>query len=338
MLDINALKVLLEPVPDAAVGVVDATICLMNQAARDLVGDRTGERAGALLPQEVLEMDTCAIADTVIGGVRLCIQSASAGGVSLYYLSRAYDKGASPISGSERERGALFSELSTLMDAVRDVLLNLEGEHGAARTSASKALRSSCIVSRALVGGAAVEYIEKGDIVPQLERVSASSLGEEIVNTVRYFAQPKGIEVAYGGGKDVYGTFDVYWTEVALFNILSNCLIRIGSGGSLTLSVQGTPDRVTFTVDAAGPPSGEAGDEQGLRIARAIAALHGGTCIGNNAIEGESHFRVSLPVAETGDDGLRAAQLTYGKPDNMMVLTQLSAWLKADDYDPKLLD
>lgn len=102
----------------------------------------------------------------------------------------------------------------------------------------------------------------------------------------------------------------------AVRNLLANARRAAGPQGSVTLTLNETADRVTFTVRDSGPGlppelgerifepfvSGAGSSGLGLSVARQIAAMHGGGLSGGTHPQGGAEFVLSIPGAALGDE------------------------------------
>ena len=341
---ITSINKLLEPLPDAAVGVSGDKICLMNQAARDLLGDQTGKPAAEVLPADVLAMGGGAITDSVLAGQRMSVQSVEAEGLTLYYISRVYKRDISVLLDELRSRKPVLSAVSNLLGATRQVVLDLEDDpREELRMSASASMHMACQLARQLFIEETSEQISGPGIITNIQPTDVTELVRDLVSTIRYLARPRGIEVLFEGGYDearCEADVDVYWLEVALLNLISICLTRMagGEGSYLTLGVSCEAGTAVFSVDAQGPANPESeSDTRCFQLAVDIAKLHGGTCVSTLG-DGVSRFLLSVPVKSQLCDSPYAGRAIYGAPDMNLILVQLSDWLRNEDYDPRLLD
>ncbi|GGO36665.1 signal transduction histidine kinase [Deinococcus humi] len=102
----------------------------------------------------------------------------------------------------------------------------------------------------------------------------------------------------------------------AVRNLLANARRAAGADGSVTLTLDETADKVTFTVRDSGPGlppelgerifepfiSGAGSSGLGLSVSRQIAAMHGGSLSGGNHPQGGAEFVLSIPGAALGDE------------------------------------
>ena len=102
----------------------------------------------------------------------------------------------------------------------------------------------------------------------------------------------------------------------AIRNLLANARRAAGADGSVTLTLEETADRLTFTVRDSGPGlppelgerifepfiSGAGSSGLGLSVSRQIAAMHGGSLSGGNHPQGGAEFVLSIPGAALGDE------------------------------------
>lgn len=105
----------------------------------------------------------------------------------------------------------------------------------------------------------------------------------------------------------------------ALRNLLANARRAAGPDGTVTLTLNETPEQVTFTVRDSGPGlppdlgdrifepfvSGAGSSGLGLSVSRQIALAHGGNLTGSTAPGGGAQFTLTLPGAalnETDDE------------------------------------
>lgn len=101
----------------------------------------------------------------------------------------------------------------------------------------------------------------------------------------------------------------------ALRNLLANARRAAGPDGTVSLTLEDTPEQVRFVVQDSGPGlppelgerifepfiSGSGSSGLGLSVSRQIAVMHGGNLTGSNQ-GGGAQFVLSLPSATLGDD------------------------------------
>ncbi|MFC4640097.1 sensor histidine kinase [Deinococcus hohokamensis] len=102
----------------------------------------------------------------------------------------------------------------------------------------------------------------------------------------------------------------------ALRNLLANARRAAGPEGSVSLTLEETPEQVRFTVRDSGPGlppelgerifepfvSGAGSSGLGLSVSRQIALMHGGNVTGGNHAGGGAQFVLCIPGAALGDD------------------------------------
>ena len=337
------LEKIFEPLSCAVLCVDGARICYANSAARRLLGV-IPDNAAELLPEEVLRMGDGACAAAAPAGIELSLRAASAGGVRVFYLERAVRGGSELVPPDAAARSRLLSALNrAVWSSVQLAQQSDGGRRGDSDAGIRRVIHSVALLERMLLDRIRLEGMQNREIPLNLGTHSASRLCGELSRTLDYLAKPRGITVRFGGGEGVNGRFDPYWAEVALLHLADNALRAMENGGTLTLRAENTESATVFAVDddGAGLDSETlagmfSGDTVGLPLVKAIAAAHGGVCVGWGAPGEGAHFRLSLPLTAGGEE-LNSATVEYGG-GMRLVLTELADWLRDEDYDPRLMD
>lgn len=336
----------LEPV----IGTDGEKILFMNPAAVSTFGDHTGEELSALLPAEVLPLAPGQVAAAMIDGKRASLRTSCAGGLAVYFAAveepaKTLPSGAGFLPGLRSLLNGLKLEADRFSEAAE-----LSGDAQSAERASL--LQHTCAQLHRLVGNAALaEDIENGTVYFKPEDVDLARLCRDIVWTTEFFARSRGIEAVYSGPDEpVRLVADRMMLEIMLMNLISNSLLHTGAGGRLVVSVAQLGSRIVLSVDDTGEgmtqeelarlfTGGASGIGLGLRLVRSIAELHGGAFV----IEGREGRGASARVMLPADIEPRSSIFRSSGPENgtdgmNTALVQLSTWLSAEDYDPRLLD
>lgn len=341
---------LFESALEAVIGTDGEQVVFMNPAAVSALGEHRGEALSSLLPAEVLGLVPGQVAALTLCGRRASLRAASAPGLKVFFV--AFDEPQKSLperAGFLPELRSLLSGLKLAADRLSEAAEAAGGQEALERTGL---LQHTCAQLQRLVGNTALaEDIESRSVHFRPENLDLAQLCRETVWTVEFFARARGIEAVYSGPEEpVRLTADRAMLETLLLNLLSNSLQHLGSGGRVEVSVSQLGSRVILSVDDNGEgmsseqlarlfTGGASGAGLGLRLVRDIAQLHGGAFI----IEGREGLGASARVMFPTDNAPRSTIFRSPGPGERhggmnSALIQLSAWLSAGDYDPRLLD
>lgn len=341
---------LFESALEAVLGTDGERVVFMNPAALSALGEHRGEALSELLPPEALGLGPGQAAALTLCGRRAVLRAASAPGLKVFYA--AFDEPEPPLP----EHSGFLPEVRSLLSALKLAADRLS--EAAEASGDPEELERAGIIQHTgarlqrLVGNAALARdIEARSVHFKPECLDLAQLCRETVWTVEFFAKQRGIEAVYAGEEEpVRLAADRYMLEILLLNLLSNSLQHLGPGGRVEAAVRRLGSRVVLSVDDNGAGlspeqlprlfcGGPSGAGLGLRLVRDIAELHGGAFI----MEGREGRGASARVMFPSDTAPRASIFRSPGPGEGQggmntALVQLSAWLSAGDYDPRLLD
>lgn len=323
----------------------------MNPSAVKLLGEHTGSRVSDMLGSAVSEMPDGATASTWSAGRQVSVRAAVHEDVSIYYVTAVEE----PSRFSTHElalQSRLRDTLSSLDSLSRTLLVKLyddyqdSGEQGAYRGElASAVLHCSSRLNRAFMGRMELDDLQSGRTKPDVRCLDAGRFCRELAGTVSYFAKPRGINVVFEGDPDADGTFDGQLVETAMLHMISNSLMNMTSGCTLTLSAECSGGYTILGVDDDG--SGLSDESKlhaydrgnlGLRYVGVVTALHKGSFLMEGRVGYGTHMRMVLPYVPERHGELNTKPVKIRRNDMAYILTQLSPWLDSSDYDPRLLD
>lgn len=343
------IEVAFKPASDCVVAAQYGIIRYMNPAAERLLGTRTGEKLDSVLGQGMSALADGGEAEAWAAGMQVRIRAAVCGEISIYYVSPLEPQPGDAAQPGEDSGIALRDTLSALRSASRSLLMAAGGEgasaEGVSRDMAAVVAQCSDRLCRMLLGRMDLNDLTSRRVSPKPVHVNAGRLCRELVSTVGYFAAPRGLNVVFAGDADAPGTFDPGLVERAMLHLVSNSLLHMGEGCTLTIGASCSGGYTVLTVDDNG---GGLSDESkahmydgahlGLRYAGAVSALHNGSLM----IEGRSghgtHARMVLPYVPERFTELSSPELPPLDGGMPLVMTMLSTWLRPSDYDPRLFD
>lgn len=346
------IAALFAPAPGPVIGTDGERVVFMNPAAAAAFGEHSGEELSALLPAEALGLGPGQVAAVTLCGRRVSLRAASMPGLKVFFASLDEPERSLP------ERPGFLPELRSLLSGLKLAADRLSGQ--AEASGSPEALEQAglfqhtCAQLQRLVGNTALaQEIEARSVHFRPESTDLASLCRETVWTVQFFARSRGIEAVYTGPEPPLRlAVDGAMIEIMLLNLLSNSLKHLGGGGRVELGLARLGARVIISVDDDGegvPPEllsrlftgGASGAGLGLRLVRDIAELHGGAFVLESREGRGLSARVMLP-ADAAERSTIFRSAGPGAPERQggmnTALTQLSDWLSAGDYDPRLLD
>lgn len=338
---------------EPAMGVGGGKILILNDAARDRLGLVEGESAGDVLPGLVLDCRSSSFcASLSLGGRRAAGRFISLGDVLLCRLSlEGGEVEMTPRSGVEHSLRSALADLRLALGRLGG--LAAEREDGELSDSVSRVCHGYYRLSRTVLNLAAAEGIEQGGAVFSPTELDLVELIRELVWTVEFFAGPRGIAVGFSSRvEELQMAADRELVEQMLFNLISNSLLHLESGGRLEVSLALSGASAVISVDDSG--SGIPGEELpgifgeggglssppgiGLRLVRDIAEMHGGAFLIESRPGRGTAARVMLPTTLRPAKGFSGEESPYRRGGMEMALTQLASWLRSEDYDPRLMD
>ena len=146
--------------------------------------------------------------------------------------------------------------------------------------------------------------------------------------------------------------------EEALLCLLANSMKATQPGGRVLLTLKKAGDRALITVSDNGygiPPEEladvfrryqrpqrldkpESGLGVGLSFVRQVAMCHGGNLILDSRENAGTNVTISIPIRETETTTLRTATVSYHRPENTRILTELADVLDSGCYTAEFLD
>lgn len=175
------------------------------------------------------------------------------------------------------------------------------------------------------------------------------TLGEQVAS----LAKQAGLEFSYEEEKgSLITTGDGVQLRRMLLGLISNAFRAAGKGGHTGLRLAVREDRAVLTVWDDGPgllPPDETEKESllyrpeglglGLRVARRIASLHGGTIVFEQREDRGSRAVVSLPIRPTEGSVLRAPRADWDRSGGFSdLMVELSAVLPYEAFLPADLE
>lgn len=336
---------------EPAMGVGGGKILILNSAARERLGLVEGENAGDVLPGLVLGCRSPSFcASLSVGGRRAAGRFTSLGEVLLCRLSlEGGDVEMSPRSGLEHSLRSALADLRLSLDRLGGLAAAREDRD--LSDSVSRVSHGYYRLSRIVLNLTAAEAIEQGAIVFAPVELDMARLLRELVWTVEFFAKARGIDVSFKcREEELPMAADRELVEQMILNLISNSLLHLESGGAVSVSLTRSGGSAIISVDdnGSGIPSEElpgifgegsgltAPPGIGLRLVRAIAELHGGAFLIESRPGRGTAARVMLPMTLQPSSMFSGDNSPYRKGGMEQVLTQLSTWLRSEDYDPRL--
>lgn len=243
-------------------------------------------------------------------------------GRTLGELGRAFEQMRDALAGrqhAERYTQALAHEVKAPLTAIRGAAELLEEEMpveqrrhflGNIRTETARVQR---IVERLLE----LTSVESRKALNQSERISAEALVEEAAEAVRGSYAMREVAFAITADPAASLVAERFLLRQALINLLQNALDFSPKGTEVTLRAEATADRVTFTIEDAGPGvpayalprvferfyslprpgTAQKSTGIGLALVREIAHLHGGDVALANRAGGGAQSTLWIPVS-----------------------------------------
>ena len=161
-----------------------------------------------------------------------------------------------------------------------------------------------------------LEYLQldEEDAAPRMGSLDLAGLCRELAGQAASLVRQAGVELSYEETDGcVLTTGDAAQLRRMLLALISNAVKAAGQGGQAGLRLAVKGDRVSLTVWDNGPgmdfdrPDGEdllkrpGGLGLGLRVARRVAALHGGALVFEQREDRGSRAIVSLPIRPPED-------------------------------------
>ncbi len=332
------LRALLNTASDAVVCVRGGEIIYANDAAVRAFGQLCGREAAELLPAEALAAGEAASVSCRVGAAGAQVRRAAACGMDVYFISEAdaFPSGGERLRAEAADHVMLMRALARRLDGLAPSdgeLPGLTAELRAATFRLWRRLLSDAVLGRAQSGGAPLNVME----------LDLAALCADLVSSTDYFTRQRGIEARFAGPESLPWRADRSLIEQMLLNLMVNSLQHMPGGGALLLSLRELGGRAVLTVSDTGEgiPEPEIGGlfsgyGEGLRLARAVCALHGGSLIVESRPgRGTS---VSCTLSRLPEGRLSSPGLPEGPGGMELILAGLSPWLRAGDYDPRLLD
>lgn len=337
------LKTLLNAASDAAIGVSGGQIVFVNDAAKSLYGDLTWQPASDVFPTEALDAGEGALVACRVLGLPALVRSARFDNLLVYYVQAD-----SVLSSKEGAR--LRSEAADHIMTVRHLASELDALGWADEEqlgSITAGLRRSTYrLWRRLLSSTVLVSAAEGAPMLSLSDFDLAQLCSNLTSSVNFFVKARGIELRFDGVGSLHCRADRAMIEVLLLNLITNSLQHLDCGGRIVFSLNGLGGNAVMTVtdNGSGISPGDmsglfSGPGEGLRLARTISSMHGGSLIIESRENTGTSVSVMLPLCLPDSmDTLGATAPSYSPNGMELILTELSPWLDAKDFDPRLLD
>lgn len=234
-------------------------------------------------------------------------------------LARSFNAMTERLSASEELRRNLLAdvahELRTPLSVIRGNAEGiLDGLYPPDRAHLEPLLEETVVMARLLDDLQTLSTAEAGVLRLHRERVRPADLVEDAIAAFRPRAAEANVRLEDHASAEL-PELDIDPVRIGevLSNLLANALRHTPSGGSVTVSAEGTGDEVEFAVADTG--SGIAADELahvfdrfvktvdsggaglGLAIAKALVEAHGGTISAESQPERGTTMHFTLPIA-----------------------------------------
>lgn len=333
---------------DAVCGARNGQIVFANPAAcRLFERDVTGENAESLFPGMSSAAESCALtAQIVVRGREMPVTGVLHDGLLLLTVQvEAFPPAPISAAALHRLRTGVFNLRLSL-----GRLTDPEKEEPDPRMKSL--LHSYYYLTHLIDQLADLRELSCHDLPFQNAPMDLAALCRDLTDSVSYFVRDRGIELCC----DVPDTVcvirgDRERTEQLLLILLSNSLLHTPAGGRITLTLNKSGRKFILSLDDTGSgiadedmayifspredggiPSDGAG--LGLSVANGLVRLMGGAMVLESSAGKGTRVRISLP--ESREFLLRDAESRVIGPEKL--LRELSAVLRDEDYDPRLVE
>lgn len=355
--DMDTLAALCQLSRDAVVAVKGKTVVFANPAAESMLSVSEGDAADLLFPDAFQEelTDSC-LSALSREGQTYSVATVRQGAVRLFCLAplRAVDD----TAGASRALYAFGTDLLTMRLAADAILSDKTPEEKRQRYASAlyqSYYRMKRLHDHMILAG----NLMRGEQPLKLQLVRLGDLCRDLCATVERLVRPFGVTVDFTDTEeDSRVEADASLVETMLLNLLSNSLLHMRDGGTVSVELtvrrgrciiairdNGTgiePARLASVLNRTARPDlsdASSGAGLGLFIARGIAELHGGALIMESRRGEGTTLRISLPQPRDSVYlRLRQPQLAYRVDGMDAVLTELSVVLDRSLYDERAFD
>lgn len=345
---------------DAILGVEDGTVVFANATA-DRFWGKSVEKAQVsdLFPSHI-SLET---ADHSICSTRINQQPVSVSIVRWESLTLIC---VTPLSGDEHVIidflpvvASLNSSMHNLRAAAEWLLDTVDLSSERANFTAAIMTRSYFVILRTLHNISTLQQLADGTIAFDPVWSDLSVFLGDLLHSVEALVSRMGMNVVFRqSGKDFSACIDEKLMEQLVLNLLSNCLLHMEKGNTVTVTLTSESERILLSVDDNGSGMDEetigglfksavretplsaftSGAGLGLYIVRGIVDRHGGTIlVESRAGEGTS-IRIMLPKGEPTSPRFSSAQSVYQNRNMDSILRELSGVLGHAFYQRNYLD
>ncbi len=354
-LDFKQLGPLFELSREAVVAVEDGSIVFCNPAAEQLLNARVGQPAEELLPPALLESRAERMAASLpLGGITADVTALRMGETVVYNLRAREDARRGTPLGSRR---VFADSLSTLRMALDGLLGRCDGKQDPQlQRYATVLYRQYYTLLRLCSHLSLAENLANGSQPLALRTVDLEEVFGELCRSAALLcAESLNTELSFRAEPALYlSAADPELLELMLLNLLANSLQQ-RRGGHIRVTLRAKENRFLLSVDDdgrgipaqalpqlfAGEPSLENahnGAGLGLRIARGIAELHGGSLLLESRLDEGSALRITLPKKESLELSLHMPHPRYGNDGLHRLLTELAPLLPDEVFGKNFSD
>ncbi|MCR5664900.1 MAG: sensor histidine kinase [Oscillospiraceae bacterium] len=340
---------------EAAALAQNGRLVYANAAALRLLGpDCTGKSLRALFGEELAETQAAGFAAAVFVGEKHCLlRSSRTEGFQVLFLSR------------QEPDESVFSD--AWLQSLRTGLMNLNLAAEAGRAVAGELAHPELLKSfraltkeyyslnRLLSNVTAARGILQNSLPASFCSVDLGELCGDVIGSLRLLRPD--VDFAFSCSRRVLLWADPALLELAVFNMLSNCLVHAVGLRRILLELQSFSDRVYLSVrdDGAGIPPERMNDVfqrfrsgfslselpygagLGLTVVRGVAEKHGGTVLLESRRDAGTLLRLSLSRGPRSEAALLNECRPYvSGPDRL--LTAMAPCLPDECFSPPYLE
>lgn len=346
---------MLELVPQSAFLVSENAVCLVNQAARQLL-IQPGTPIEALLGDDLEEYTAfeggCLCLTLMLSGlpVQACVTRMDFG--DLFVIDQTADQAElKAMALSAMGFREPLSDIITIKDHLLDILTPEQQQAtqswvGQMNRRLNQLHRMVCNMTDAM------QY--SGDYVPRMTCQDICALLEELFDRAAVLAEQAGLQLTYRGPREAIPCLvAAERLERAIYNILSNAIKQSPAGGTIEVTLTRRANKLYLSIQDDGPgipshlltslysryrrqpgiESQPVGMGLGMVLVRSAAAVHGGTVLIDQPEGRGNRVTISLAIRTGGSNLLRSQvhSVDYaGEYDH--ALLELSDALPAEFY------
>lgn len=351
----EAMSALAARLNEAVVLAEDGLVGFMNQAAVELVGQRAGEaekeavgKAALLKPGESARVK--------LDGCLYLVQAHCHEGVRIYLFVPERHAASALVPDEAAPRREIDEGFENAGRLVRGVCVDAyERMTGHASATEKETLdqllrlaRQTALLDRLTRGRILLDSLLNGTYQTELAELDALEFVRGLADSAGLLTERHGISVEtnYAPGEELRAVFDLKLVETALLHLMCNALEHMRPGCTLLLEARAEEDGgVRFVVSDNGAgmlPVQLANlytrDKLGMRLAAAAASAHGGQLAVTSMPARGAHIAFTIPKLRGPLRSLTPEQAALSGGGMYKILVQLSPWLSADDFDPRLMD